>query len=492
LLRWGIASAVVLALVLTVGLAVLARQDAKHALFYNSGKTINGFLGTYCEGITQAIESGNPAAMTRFYAAGFSPSGRALSNWREPVGVGAIEVAHIDNDAAGAAEAGAADVAAYYGDYVRDFGTIEASICKIDLIETMEPGRTAALTVKVHLGGVDPAGRRFEDRKTRRWQLVNQASIGGAADAAPEVDWRIVDDRSVDGVRVSGDGRRFEGVDPADIGIDFTHQRDPKLHMKKFARDLKFGVIQHASGGVSAADYDGDGWEDLLFADGRRARLYRHTGLDRDGRPRFRDVTDEAGLGTIDSVNSGLFADIDNDGDQDLFLARYLAPSRLFLNNGDGTLTDASAETHLDFVAPLQPRRIPRPVRRLHRQRVRGPAATALLRHQRRREHALQERRRQEVRRRHPRSRRRRHRLDAGRRRGRLRRRRLARPGRGQRFRPQDAVQEQRRRHLHRRGQGRRRAGLQRRHGTGLRRLRRRRADRPLHVQHQFQPALVR
>jgi hypothetical protein len=161
-----------------------------------------------------------------------------------------------------------------------------------------------------------------------------------------------VRDELVEGVRVSGDGRRFASIDPPSIGIDFAHRRDPKLDMKIHAADLKFAVIQHASGGVATADYNGDGQADIFFADGERATLYRHAGIAEDGRPTFVDTTDEAGLGTIDSVNSGLFLDIDNDGHRDLFLARYLAPSRLYRNNGDGSFTDISSAAGLDFVGP--------------------------------------------------------------------------------------------------------------------------------------------
>jgi hypothetical protein len=46
-----------------------------------------------------------------------------------------------------------------------------------------------------------------------------------------------------------------------------------------------------------------------------------------------------------------MFADFDNDGDRDLFVARYLAPSRLYLNRGDGVFDERAAEMGIDFVA---------------------------------------------------------------------------------------------------------------------------------------------
>ena len=70
--------------------------------------------------------------------------------------------------------------------------------------------------------------------------------------------------------------------------------------------------------GVSVGDADGDGLEDLYVAQpaGLPNRLLRARG---DGT--FEDVTDRAGVGLLDDTAQSLFADVDNDGDQDLVLA---------------------------------------------------------------------------------------------------------------------------------------------------------------------------
>ncbi len=67
----------------------------------------------------------------------------------------------------------------------------------------------------------------------------------------------------------------------------------------------------------------------------------------------FTDVTTESGLDGIDQAAAGIFADIDNDGYQDLFVSRYLAPLKFYHNNGPDatgkfTFSDWSAKMGFD------------------------------------------------------------------------------------------------------------------------------------------------
>ena len=104
--------------------------------------------------------------------------------------------------------------------------------------------------------------------------------------------------------------------------------------------------------GVALFDYDNDGKLDVYFATAtlipvgtaRKGpnRLYKNLG---DGT--FRDVTESSGLGFEGFCHGIVVGDVDNDGDQDVFLCNY-GPNRLYLNNGDGTFKDVSREAKVD------------------------------------------------------------------------------------------------------------------------------------------------
>src|SRR5246127_1133685 len=97
--------------------------------------------------------------------------------------------------------------------------------------------------------------------------------------------------------------------------------------------------------GVCVADFDGDGWQDIHFVNGRdlynrgivvRNALYRNN---RDGT--FTDVTDKSGVPGTGYGLGCVWGDYDNDGFPDLFVTQY-GRNVLYHNNGDGTFTDAT------------------------------------------------------------------------------------------------------------------------------------------------------
>ncbi len=95
---------------------------------------------------------------------------------------------------------------------------------------------------------------------------------------------------------------------------------------------------ERMSGGAAVGDVDADGWPDLFVTRlGQSDRLFRNRG---DGT--FEDVTASSGLDAfvIDS-NAAVFADVDRDGDADLYVTS-IATRRfhLFINDGTGFFTE--------------------------------------------------------------------------------------------------------------------------------------------------------
>jgi hypothetical protein len=129
---------------------------------------------------------------------------------------------------------------------------------------------------------------------------------------------------------------RFVDIRP-DSGVNF-------VHVSGMTALRQFPTANGS--GVAIFDYDNDGKLDLYFATGNMLpldpahavpnRLYKNLGAGR-----FRDVTAQSGLGFRGYCHGAINGDIDNDGDQDVFLCNY-GGDALFLNSGEGTFKDIS------------------------------------------------------------------------------------------------------------------------------------------------------
>lgn len=122
-----------------------------------------------------------------------------------------------------------------------------------------------------------------------------------------------------------------------------------------FVDRVQAGEIDLGSlpGGPTVIDFDGDGWMDLFIA-GRPTtphRLYRNVeDTMRPGMRTFEDVTAGSGLDGADGTDrvgrGAVVADIDNDGDQDLYVLGERAgdgsAGLLYRNDGAGLFTDIS------------------------------------------------------------------------------------------------------------------------------------------------------
>ncbi|HEV3339196.1 MAG TPA: CRTAC1 family protein [Pirellulales bacterium] len=132
----------------------------------------------------------------------------------------------------------------------------------------------------------------------------------------------------------------------ADSGLDFRMNFLPGEQGENF----KVNLYDHGCG-LAAADYDGDGHDDLLLVNQLGANaLYRNRG---DGT--FERVTDETSpLALVDRICVGAaFGDYDNDGDQDLYITSTRGGNVLFQNEG-GEFCDVTEEAGVTLVAHSQ------------------------------------------------------------------------------------------------------------------------------------------
>ena len=137
-------------------------------------------------------------------------------------------------------------------------------------------------------------------------------------------------------------GVHFIDITPSS-GVHFTHVSDAA---KKY-------IVESMSGGVALFDYNNDGCLDIYFTNaltvatannpkGARAALYRGNC---DGT--FTDVTEGSGLEYPGWAMGVAAADYDGDGYEDLYVT-CLGHNHLYHNNGNGTFTDVTVKTGVD------------------------------------------------------------------------------------------------------------------------------------------------
>ncbi|MFY9342094.1 MAG: FG-GAP-like repeat-containing protein [Planctomycetota bacterium] len=139
--------------------------------------------------------------------------------------------------------------------------------------------------------------------------------------------------------RVVHAGARFTKLEPARTGLQFTNVLQ------------KENVVAYvySGAGLTVGDYNGDGLPDvyLVSQDGPN-KLFRQVAP-----LRFEDVTAKAG--GVDGGeawgNAASFADVDNDGDLDLYVCNLESPNLLYVNQGDGTFVEKAGPFGLGLVA---------------------------------------------------------------------------------------------------------------------------------------------
>ncbi|MBK8987041.1 MAG: VCBS repeat-containing protein [Chloroflexi bacterium] len=135
-------------------------------------------------------------------------------------------------------------------------------------------------------------------------------------------------------------------TDPAGPNTLYRNNGDGTFSVSPLAAQV--ALPNAYSSGATFADFDNDGWRDLLVVNWGINTLFRN-----EGGQRFVEITRQAGLTDDKNSKSASWGDFDNDGLLDLYVANWSCypqcgrsmdgdSDRFYRNNGDGTFADVS------------------------------------------------------------------------------------------------------------------------------------------------------
>ncbi|HMJ84587.1 MAG TPA: FG-GAP-like repeat-containing protein, partial [Vicinamibacterales bacterium] len=236
-------------------------------------------------------------------------------------------------------------------DDVRDVAIAEFLITAIepDLSRQSGAGATADgaadppsglhTTVRYDIVGAGTKWHRVEH--VGEWDMVWRRNASG---------WQVVRWTALSHLVSRARNPVFTEMTQAALGGNDSFRRQLNIDLDSWMATFDSVLTRDSNGhqGVSVGDVDGDGLDDLYVAQpaGLPNRLFRNR-----GDSTFEDITDQAGVGVLDDTAQSLFADVDNDGDQDLIVATSTGPL-LFINDGKGHFT--FRQDAFRFEQPLQ------------------------------------------------------------------------------------------------------------------------------------------
>lgn len=182
-------------------------------------------------------------------------------------------------------------------------------------------------------------------------QTLNETCVARAIDLShyPLPDWPTVSDPQPQLTeRASSEAAIVEFTDDASsAGLQFQYFNSAD------SRTPGARIFETTGGGVGILDLDADGWPDMVLTQGCEYPSNGGTSDNSDQLFRneqghqFQNVTNVSGLREPNFSQGVAAGDYDGDGFQDLYVAN-LGQNRLFRNNGDGTLSDATETAGLD------------------------------------------------------------------------------------------------------------------------------------------------
>ena len=222
--------------------------------------------------------------------------------------------------------------------------TADFQVTSIRVAPSLQPanGIPASLKTQVRFELLGAGAGFHREQRVGNWEIEWELRGSGEVHLSK---WRTLDEtrcRSVAPVFVDVASQTF-----AD-SPSYASQLVPGTDYWRTVLDGACGIDIYGHNGISFADIDGDGFDDLYICQpaGLPNRLFRNR-----GNGTFEDITAVSGLGILENTACALFADFDNDGRQDLIVVRTGGPL-LFLNEGGGKFRAKPDAFH--FATPPQ------------------------------------------------------------------------------------------------------------------------------------------
>ena len=209
---------------------------------------------------------------------------------------------------------------------LRSVAVAELLVTAIEADGPAEPPSAVRTTVRYDIVGTGSKVYRVEH--VGEWDMSWRRGASG---------WQVVRWTATSHLVSRASAPIFTEITQPAVGGTDAFRRQLNIDLDSWMATFDSVLTRDSNGhhGVSVGDVDGDGLDDLYVAQpaGLPNRLFRNR-----GDSTFEDITDASGLGVLDDTAQSLFADVNNDGSQDLVLATATQPL-LFTNDGKGRFT---------------------------------------------------------------------------------------------------------------------------------------------------------
>lgn len=202
----------------------------------------------------------------------------------------------------------------------------EFQIIAVDVVAAAAAQLPSRIETRIRYEIIGAGADFYREQHAGYWHLVWDVMPGG--------EFRVLHWQTIDETQARARSPVYRDIADAALSLNssFADQLQHGSDYWRTVLDGACGIDIYGHNGVSVADIDNDGFDDLYICQpaGLPNRLYRNRG---DGT--FEDVTEPSGLGILENTACALFADFNNDGLQDVILVRARGPL-LFINEGGG------------------------------------------------------------------------------------------------------------------------------------------------------------